>query len=703
MKAVRHATAVAATLAVLVSTARARAQYSPRQRAWPQPQVLNPGVFGNGNPPPIPEAHVSLGMLSTHLGVAVALRELDSSNATERRLGIERLGAVGSPRAIDVLVNLLTSGHIALDSRDLLVAVRALAPHAAVPEARQALVRLMGRLSGNGSDRTDPLLTWVRQSAAAALAASGTQSALQALGEALRQNGPAAHAALSGLLAHPPRDLSPVLQARGMPTVTLVHALERLGDQRAFATLRSIVRRAAPRVRAEAAVALTELGDLETVPLARYWLAHEVPTVERVAAARILALAHAPGAATAIGSLLSSSASRRAGIELALRAPHPELVNKLAALLEHADENDVPRILGAIGRAGGAPAARVLERQLARPKRAAEAAYAIALAPGRAARDAIERALGAPATRRNAVRAAVMRHVALGDDVSGLDDALAHLLASSAEADRAAAAWAEAVLDPSRRVELLRARDPWLVRAAARAAVDARSARVAADRLSIEKDPATQNALAIALAYRSARDRVPTARLLELIDDGGAGTPLAALALAARDDATLRPRIRSLLASGDPLVRAATALGLGSSAEPSAVGMLENAYRFEPDADVRRAIVVALSQSDRHARTLRLAAELDGAQAVREAARRALAGEALDVRASGSSTFWMSLVQNAPAAGPTRRVSSVVLVSPGGFALPLVADPDGLITAARLERGSVRLRLASGGDSGKAQ
>lgn len=663
--------------------------------------MLNPSVFGNARAR-VPLAHVSLGALSSHVGVAVASRELGSSDPTERRRGIERLGALGSPRALDMLVTLLGSDRITLDSRDLLVAVRALAPYAAVPEARQALVRLMGRSLAHDAGRADPLLNWVRRSAAAALAASQTRPALEALGEALRQNGPAADAALAGLLAHPPRDLSPVLQARGMPTVTLVRALARLGDQRAFGVLRSIVRRAAPRVRAEAAVALTELGDLETVQLAHYWLAHKVPTAERIAAARILARTHAPGAGAALSSLLASTATESVGLELALHAPHPELVNRLAALLGHADENDVPRILAAIGRAGGARAARVLARALAQPKRAAAAAYVLALAPGRAARDVIQRALKVPATRRDAARAGVMRHVALGDAPNGLEDALERLLASRQAADRAAGAWGEAVLDATRCAELLGSHDAQLVRAAARAALDARSARIAADRLTTEKDPTTRNALAIALEYRAAQNRVPTARLLELIDDGGAAMPLAAQAIAARDDTTLRPRIASLLSSGDPLVRAATALGLGASTQPSAVGLLENAYRFEPNANVRRAIVVALSHSDRRSRTLRLAADLDGSAEVREPARRALAGETLVARTGGSSTFWMSLVENAPKAGHARRALSVVLMTPGGLALPLVADPDGLVTVAGFGRGPVRLRLAPGGDSDKA-
>src|SRR5690606_24657298 len=153
-----------------------------------------------------------------------------------------------------------------------------------------ALVRVMND-PGDSTDGDRRLDDWVRQSAALALAASGDAPALDALGAALRQPGPIADAAKLAVTAHPPRDLDPLLRARGTPTVALVRTLAALADQRAFYPLRELVMQGSPQVRAEAALALTELGNLETVELARHWLQTEEAPFARIAATRILALA----------------------------------------------------------------------------------------------------------------------------------------------------------------------------------------------------------------------------------------------------------------------------------------------------------------------------------------------------------------------------------------------------------------------------
>ena len=107
-------------------------------------------------------------------------------------------------------------------------------------------------------------------------------------------------------------------------------------------------------------------------------------------------------------------------------------------------------------------------------------------------------------------------------------------------------------------------------------------------------------------------------------------------------------------------------------------------------------MVVALSQ--RHdplaARTLRLAARLDGDSQVRETATMALSGHTLADLSRGSNTFWLSIVSSSPPrdSGPAARAALVLTAS--GLALPLLADPDGLVTACGLPEGPVRLRIA---------
>jgi HEAT repeats len=142
---------------------------------------------------------------------------------------------------------------------------------------------------------------------------------------------------------------------------------------------------------------------------------------------------------------------------------------------------------------------------------------------------------------------------------------------------------------------------------------------------------------------------------------------------------------------------------LGKSPEPSAIGLLERAYRFEPDPAVRRAILRASAERREPAkkRLLRLAATLDPDKEAREAARIALSGATIAPPVTGPSTVWLSLVPNSAGLGAARR--PLLVVVPGGLALPVVSDPDGIVALARLARGPVSLRLAPSFERGKAR
>src|SRR4030095_14196407 len=96
---------------------------------------------------------------------------------------------------------------------------------------------------------------------------------------------------------------------------------------------------------------------------------------------------------------------------------------------------------------------------LDQPKRAALAAHALALMPGPEANAALRARLSQPKLRRLAARAAVLRFGMLGERVSGLEDTLEALLRSKDAADRAAAAFGLAALDPERGRALLKSRD----------------------------------------------------------------------------------------------------------------------------------------------------------------------------------------------------------------------------------------------------
>lgn len=673
----------------------AEAQLSPR-RPPPPPRVVPKKPVKPVRPASSPNAAPS--SLKARQGYTTAARLIRSTVPAERVRGFERLGEVGTPAAMELLEKSLEPGGAAKRFEERLTVVRGLAARASQDGPRQALARAMASSSTGRAD--DAGETLVRDSAALALARTGHDKALEILGNALRQEGPVAASASRAILAHPPKNLAPVLAARGAPTRTLVDLLEALGDQRAFAALRSWVKHGSPELKGRAAVALTRLGDYETVELARLWLAkqkYEAPLA--VAATSILLSAGTSDASRALLGLLKREETSDAGLLLLRQSRDAALLPALTERLASADDSGAPLLLGVIGRVGTPRAAERLFQELGSPRHGAAAAYALATCPGSDARALLARALGARATRRNAARAAVVREALLGERVPELDATLRALIVAPDAADRAAGAWGIATRDADDARTLLGRSDPVVVRAAARAALDERSANVAAERLATETDPLVRVALAISLVRESSARRVPTRVIVELVEGGGGAAAIAAKALATRDGDSERPQIERLAQSGDPLIRAHVALGLGESEEPSAVGLLGEMYRFEQDADVRHAVIVALSRrADRTRRiTLRLAAELDGDERVRSAARLALRGARLSALPRGRSTLWLSLVDGGAKAGapPAARIGTS-----SGAALPVVADPDGSIVMTGLPEGPLTLRLAA--DAGEA-
>jgi HEAT repeat protein len=665
----------------------------PRVPRLPAPVVARPVPAAASSPSQ--EQPASLRSL---IGIEVAAAWLRSSDADERRRALVRLGELGSAQAIELLAQAVDPNGALRTAPEYFAAARALGRHASLPGARQALVRLM---NGAGAERLGlpSERTLVRETAALGLSACGGTEAQRLLGRALREPGPLADAAFEALLAHPPELLEPVLTAPGPATLELVALLEQLGDERAFSFLRHLVMTSEPEVRARAALALTRLGDLETVPLAQRWSAAGYDERLRVAGTRILALTHARGWSTALLALLAESATRDTALALATEASHPALARSLAKYLDRASSPDQAElILTALSRAGGPASVRALSRRLEDPVLGGSATYALALVSDRHGTAALERALGRPALRARAARAAVIRQTVLGDAADGLRAALERLLASPLPAERAAGAWGIAVLEPERMGVLLRASDPVIVRAAARALTqappEARSA--AADRLETEADPVTREALALVLMHPDAADRVSTRALRDLVDSGGSAAPLAAFRLVARSDAEIDQVVMPLLTSPDALWRVHVALGLGHRREPSAVALLEEAYARETDDSVRRAIVTALGL---HARrvpfgTLRTAMLLDPDLGTRQAARLAAQGlswRELDELDAGPTSVWIQL--RAANKSDTLTYPPTLVRTAAGLALPMVPDPDGLISAVGLTVGPIELRV----------
>ncbi|HEY3499743.1 MAG TPA: HEAT repeat domain-containing protein, partial [Polyangiaceae bacterium] len=409
-----------------------------------------------------------------------------------------------------------------------------------------------------------------------------------------------------------------------------------------------------------------------------------------IAAARVLVEAGDPGATAAFSLLLRDPGARPAALRLALGAGREELGDSLSRV--EPAEDEVELWLAALGRSGGEPALARLERNLARPERAWAAAYALARSQESDATDILERALEAPATRRDAARAAALRTLTGGGTPGGFDAALRALEASKLPADRAAASFARAATDSERGAALLAARDATNVCSAARAASFGALALAAATRLARERDPLLRVCLTSSLADTRAADRVPDRTLIELVESDGAATHLAAYALSARDRAELRPRLRELLSSSDPGLRAHVALGLARSADASAVGLLADAYRFETEPRVRRALVLALAARREKGRraTLRLAADLDPDPEARARARRAL-GAVAEAARTRSETAWLRLDPPDAASPPI----FVLIETSEGLALPALPDPDGSVLLTSLTAGEIIVTLSA--------
>ena len=642
-----------------------------------------PAVLARG-----PERGQKAPSLLGELGAPAAERLLASDAPRDRLRGLQRLSALGTPRAVELLARALDPGGAARGAEEHLAAVRALAPHAKLADARDALVRALS--SPPVEADAGPLSEWVQSAAALALAQTQDVAALSALGRALRKPGRAAELTRDALLANPPRDLGPLLRAPGAPSKELCETLGALGDLRAESFLRDVVRRAAPEARAAAALALLRFGSSEVLELARHWLRSERQPVLVAAAAEILARRAAPDASAALADLAGNEATRELALGLLLQT-NGRVQGPLALAPEAASER-APALLELFARASWG-AARI-ERALQAPHTAGLASYALSRAPAAAAQTRLERALGEPRLRAFALRGLALRYARLGERSDLLQQALPAALRSQLASERAAAAFAQALLDPSTLGPSLRSADPVVVRAVARLAFSGEAARVAVGRLLVERDQVQRVALAVGLADAQAADLAPTPLLLELAHGAGPASLLAASALAARKDADLQPLVRELLTSGDPWLRAHTLLGLSRARDPDALGLIENAYRFEPDASVRHAAVVALSRRPESVklRMLQLAAQLDSARTVREAARLALSGQALGDGVGGPETLWLELPKNPGASTAAQPAAQVRAGS--GLALPAIADPDGVVVLAGMDPAAVELRLA---------
>jgi hypothetical protein len=668
------------------------------------------------------------GSLQSRLAVAVAERLIFSDNSEERVRGVERLTSSGQREGVDRLLRALAEGGpVFRDVRARLTAVRGLAPFASREPVRQQLAKELSVEPGGV-----PLLALVRATAAMALAASDDARAVDMLVGALRQGGPASEAAARALLAYPPRSLASFGNgSEGLPAA-LSDLLGRLGDVRAMTLLkatlvRGLLRASAAsgselpetrddaeeskRARVAAAMALARLGDEEQVPIAESWASSADPYL-KLRGIEVLLVSGAARGRRALLPLFSVPDARDAALRLAAQSPGIELLPGLEEAVK-AGGDGARRGVVLLGRLGGEQAVRVLEKLLRDPERAGDAAFALARAPGADARQALEKAAADPKLARLAARASTVRALALDDAPSGLAHRLDMLLDSRDAADRAAGAFGLAVLRKGDASQLIGSSDPVIVRAAARASLLAGTGAVDAcrARLATESDALTRTALAIAIAASpDASVPVSTARLAEWAESDEPFAPLAVVALGPRERPLEKRRLGRALDSADPVLRAHAAFGLALSPLADAVSRLSNAWRFEETPRVRRAIVVALGRRREPQRlaTLELAAKLDPDEQVRETARLALRGElplplgrfgagcaGSDARVGACYAAWITLTPSSPGGADTLRERAGSLLDAAGLALPVVADPDGMLVVPGVSAGAASFHLAS--------
>ncbi len=665
--------------------------------------------------PPSPAAS----WLRRRFGVDAVRPMLAQGNPDSQRLAVERLAALGDPQSIDLLVSFARE-HLEGDSQLSLTLVRALADKLGRDEPRAIMVGLFTRslLDASHPPAHAELLPLVQRTAAVALACSHEAAAVQTLIREALGEGATAQVARHALTLCPP-DARSILSKLGA-SEDAVGLLSSWGDLRGVQALRGWLGSPDSAVQAASERALASMGDGFSSAVARGWLHSSDPKAQRLAV-EVLSSSAPDEALPTLKTLLEAPATRGESLALVPRLPRPELAPALLAWFPAATFDEQTRLLSALGACGGADAASFLGKELAHPELAPNAALALALSPSKDARRTLELALRDSATRAVALRAAAIRDVTLGDPCEGFKSAAHQALSGSSE-ERSAAWWALTTSLQAIPTDVDIEQDPVAAASVAAAAFGLDRAllaglspaltRVEEARLRAVKALSTFDAPvswasrraevlrltqvrdALSLALLAAPKEGPSSdRLRAWVEEGGALSPLALRALAARDEETWRPFVQRAIAWGGRPYQLAALDGLALSSEPSATGRLVTAYRFEGDDQVRWSIIHALGQRQEAQRkpTLVLAASLDPDERVRAMATQALHGSSPSIRSDRAT--WVR-VATAPRKESNTPVQEVLWLTPDGLPLPLIPSPEGAVVLTGLGPGESQVTLA---------
>jgi cellulose synthase operon protein C len=679
------------------------------------------------------------------IGAERAIELLASSSRDERLRGIAQLNAqLNTPfakvsgtkaanaakkrrnHAKQALVAALKEKGQAKTAVERLAVVRALADWAHEAAVMQALTEfgLHAR-----SVRSPDLAMQVRGTAALALARSGEIDAYKQLGTQLIAGDATGSLIAEALIVYPPKDPDWVLAGARRPTVPFLRVLATRDTPATRKLLRKTVKEPRASVRAKAALVLDDFGDAETKGLATVWLERGSAPVLQLAGFEILCRHNPTAAAKHLPRLLNRVVTGRAAIEISRRCGALALTQPLvAALARDEDPEWVAAVLRALGAIGGREATQVVVAQFSSETMGALAADALANNDGGTATTAVMReAMRDNKTRRNATRAVLGAWIQSGmpqeKEPEGLRPALEGLLAARSDTihmaqkgreaqtphaiqavqatqaaddyarqveltkdDNALGAWGLAILDEARGRQLLASKDPIVVAGAARGWLDAgRDGAGLAERAAGQTNLTTRRAFALSLLDIKNAHQIPTSILVTWVESDPSLKPLAARALAARDDAHARSVVASLLNSADKHVQSHLADGLGYATHPDAVSRLRRLY-MNGNAAVRLAAIRALARRDESAGkpTLVLAAHYDIDRRVRDTARVAVGQPITPVAVRGAAPATSSEPAE-PGAGATqyrRFFSHVTRVEDSFDTLReplLVADDTGLL------------------------
>jgi HEAT repeat protein len=660
----------------------------------------------------------STGDLRAHFGIEVASSLLKSPDSNERLRGVQRAASMRTPEALTLLEKAVDQGGAArTDARAAIEVARALADFTGDVKARGALESLAslqwsltatrGSQSserGFATSESDHLgrLLVARHTAALALARSGDPKTLEHLLASVKGGGVGSPAAAAALRAYPP--VAPgAWTVAGLASASATKLVADLGDLRALEPLRTIAKSTDVALKSAALLALCEMGDMRALDLAGVAAKDRDPRV-RVAGVEALVLLGVPDGTRGTEALVANDATAFAGMRLAERVSSDGIVKALAARAATSGDLAIrTEAVLALGRSSSSLAVRVLVALLKDPTLHGDIANALARSPHAEALSALEAMVTSPIYRRLGVRAYVVRALVRGERSRRIDDALAELVTSQDGRDRAVAAGALVALGEREPATALGDADPRVRRAVAVASLavgpDAKTRAALLDRLVVETDAATRDVLSIGLVGGDPDARVPTVTLVDRADAAGPDAGLAVMALARRADDSRKEKVDALFGSPDPILRAHVARGLGASEARDAVGRLADAYAYEPEPAVRRAVVIALasrSGADKDAplrmTTLRLAARLDPDAAVRAAATRALAGLPPTLGPGVREVAWLHLT--APDGGPPPSNVTGALVRADGLAIPCAFDDEGYAVVPGVPPGDVQLVLA---------